>query len=96
MCSSASRRIPLLMAKLWVVVLPSSSAAPGCARSAPWWNDCRSSPSSAAASSCCSRLNNIAAWYPWDFCFTTVHYQVAWITFGALVIHIGAKFLDHP
>ncbi len=39
-----------------------------------------------------SGVNNIAAWYPWEFFFTTVHYWVAWITIGALFVHVGAKF----
>ncbi len=35
---------------------------------------------------------NINLWYPWPFNFRTSHYWVAWITIGALVVHIGAKF----
>ncbi|MGQ0615450.1 MAG: molybdopterin-dependent oxidoreductase [Acidimicrobiia bacterium] len=34
---------------------------------------------------------NISLWYPWPFFFPAAHYQVAWITIGALVVHIGAK-----
>ncbi len=34
---------------------------------------------------------NIAYWYPWGFAFTDAHYWAAWITIGALVMHIGAK-----
>ena len=37
-------------------------------------------------------LANINLWYPWPFNFRTSHYWVAWITIGALVVHIGAKF----
>ena len=37
-------------------------------------------------------VNNVAAWYPWDFFFTEVHHWVAWITMGALVAHVGAKW----
>ncbi len=37
-------------------------------------------------------LANINLWYPWPFNFRTAHYWVAWITIGALIIHIGAKF----
>jgi DMSO/TMAO reductase YedYZ molybdopterin-dependent catalytic subunit len=36
-------------------------------------------------------LINVARFYPWAFFFTTTHYWVAWITIGALVIHIAAK-----
>ena len=34
---------------------------------------------------------NIAQWYPWPFSFTAAHYQVAWITIGGIVAHVGAK-----
>ena len=36
-------------------------------------------------------LANINLWYPWPFNFRQAHYWVAWITIGALIIHIGAK-----
>lgn len=36
-------------------------------------------------------LANINLWYPWPFNFRAAHYAVAWITFGALVAHVGAK-----
>ncbi len=34
---------------------------------------------------------NIARWYPWPFFFPRGHYWGAWITIGALVMHIGAR-----
>jgi len=34
---------------------------------------------------------NVERWYPWDFFFPAGHYWGAWITIGALVVHIGAK-----
>jgi DMSO/TMAO reductase YedYZ molybdopterin-dependent catalytic subunit len=34
---------------------------------------------------------NVARWYPWSFFFPRTHYWVAWITVGALAVHIGAK-----
>ena len=37
-------------------------------------------------------LANINLWYPWAFNFPVAHYWAAWITMGALVVHIGAKF----
>jgi hypothetical protein len=37
-------------------------------------------------------LANINQWYPWPFNFRTVHFAVAWITIGALIVHIGAKW----
>ncbi len=36
-------------------------------------------------------LANSAQWYPWSFGFVGAHYAVAWITAGALVLHIGVK-----
>ena len=36
-------------------------------------------------------VQNIAYWYPWGFFFPTAHYWAAWITIGALVMHIFAK-----
>ena len=39
-----------------------------------------------------SGLLNIAGWYPWAFFFPVAHYWTAWITIGALVVHVGAKF----
>jgi DMSO/TMAO reductase YedYZ molybdopterin-dependent catalytic subunit len=35
---------------------------------------------------------NVNLWYPWSFNFRTSHYWVAWITMGALVVHLGAKW----
>ncbi len=34
---------------------------------------------------------NVAGWYPWSFFFPRAHFWVAWITVGALVVHVGAK-----
>jgi len=39
-----------------------------------------------------SGVANIAQWYPWRFSFTATHYWVAWITVGAVVAHLGAKW----
>jgi hypothetical protein len=38
-----------------------------------------------------SGVMNTARWYAFGFFFTTVHYWSAWITIGALLIHIGAQ-----
>ena len=38
-----------------------------------------------------SGLLNVANWYPWAFFFPRAHYWAAWITIGALVVHIAAK-----
>jgi hypothetical protein len=39
-----------------------------------------------------SGIANIAQWYPWHFSFTATHYWIAWVTIGALVGHIGARW----
>ncbi len=39
-----------------------------------------------------SGVANIDLWYPWPFFFPAGHYWVAWITMGALVVHLGAKW----
>ena len=39
-----------------------------------------------------SGIANIAQWYPWHFSFTATHYWIAWVTIGALVTHLGAKW----
>ncbi|MGC9540986.1 molybdopterin-dependent oxidoreductase [Streptomyces sp. UG1] len=36
-------------------------------------------------------LLNAAQWYPWPFSFVPVHYAVAWVVVGALVLHIAVK-----
>jgi DMSO/TMAO reductase YedYZ molybdopterin-dependent catalytic subunit len=34
---------------------------------------------------------SITRWMPWSFSFPPAHYAVAWITIGALIVHVGAK-----
>jgi DMSO/TMAO reductase YedYZ molybdopterin-dependent catalytic subunit len=36
-------------------------------------------------------LLNIAQWYPWHFPFPQTHFWVAWITVGALLLHLAVK-----
>lgn len=38
-----------------------------------------------------SGLLNVAEFYPWTFFFPTVHYAVAWIAIGSVVVHIAVK-----
>ena len=38
-------------------------------------------------------VTNIDYWYPYRFFFVTTHFWTAWITIGALVAHVGAKYL---
>jgi hypothetical protein len=34
---------------------------------------------------------NVARWYPWEFFFPRAHFWMAWLTVGALVVHVGAR-----
>jgi DMSO/TMAO reductase YedYZ molybdopterin-dependent catalytic subunit len=34
---------------------------------------------------------NIDLWYPWPFYFPVAHHAIAWVTIGALLVHITAK-----
>lgn len=38
-----------------------------------------------------SGLFSIAGWEPWGFFFPAAHLWAAWVTIGALIVHIGAK-----
>lgn len=37
-------------------------------------------------------LANVNGWYPFPFNFVVTHYWTAWITIGALIVHVGAKW----
>ena len=39
-----------------------------------------------------SGVANIAQWYPWRFSFRASHFWMAWVTMGAIVAHVGAKW----
>ncbi len=36
-------------------------------------------------------LSNTAQWYPWAFNFRAVHFAVAWIAVGSLLVHVAVK-----
>jgi Oxidoreductase molybdopterin binding domain len=36
-------------------------------------------------------LSNAAQWYPWGFNFRSLHYAVAWVFIGSLLIHVAVK-----
>lgn len=38
-----------------------------------------------------SGVINTARFYPWDFYFPAAHYTAAWITIGALIVHVALK-----
>ncbi|MER5884143.1 molybdopterin-dependent oxidoreductase [Streptomyces sp. NPDC001941] len=39
-------------------------------------------------------LLNTVQWYPWPFSFVPLHYAVAWVIVGALLLHIAVKWED--
>lgn len=83
--------IPLLLAKLWTV-LPKFFRLPPVA-SVPHLIE-RASLLPLVGGGLfllLSGVNNVAAWYPWDFDFVAAHYWAAWITIGGMIAHIGAK-----
>ncbi|MEU6402495.1 molybdopterin-dependent oxidoreductase [Streptomyces sp. NPDC046985] len=41
-----------------------------------------------------SGLLNTVQWYPWPFSFVPVHFAVAWLVVGALLLHIAVKLPD--
>ena len=36
-------------------------------------------------------LINIVQWYPWSFYFPRVHYYVAWVAIGSILLHVAVK-----
>ena len=83
--------IPLLAAKLWTVYPklfswpPLRSLAHGVERASI------AVLVAGASFELVTGLLNIAHWYAWQFPFTVTHYWVAWVTVGALLVHLGVK-----
>lgn len=83
--------IPLLFAKLWVVY-PHLWQSPTVRSAAHAIERAALVPLVAGALFLLvTGVQNIAYWYPWGFSFLTGHYWAAWITIGAMVVHVGAK-----
>jgi DMSO/TMAO reductase YedYZ molybdopterin-dependent catalytic subunit len=83
--------IPLLVAKLWVVH-PHLFAWPLVRSGLHAVERLALLPLvGGAAFQLLSGTANVAGWYPWGFFFPRAHYWAAWITIGALVVHVGAK-----
>jgi DMSO/TMAO reductase YedYZ molybdopterin-dependent catalytic subunit len=84
--------IPLLLAKLWVV-FPKLFAWPPFTSTAHLVERLAIFPLVAGAVfELFTGLADTHLWYPWPFNFRAAHYWVAWITIGALVVHVGAKW----
>jgi hypothetical protein len=84
--------IPLLLAKLWVVA-PKLFERPVLTSAASVLEKISIVPLVGGGIFLLfTGFANINLWYPWPFNFRTSHHWVAWITIGALVVHVGAKF----
>lgn len=84
--------IPLLLAKLWIVY-PKLFEWPPVASVANAIERLSLVPLIAGGLfMVLSGTANVARWYPWSFFFTSAHYWVGWVTFGSMVMHLGAKW----
>lgn len=89
--ASGMAAIPLLLAKLWVVH-PRFLAWPPVGSVLHAIERLALVPLvGGALFQLLSGTLNVARWYPWSFFFPRAHFWVAWITIGALVVHVGAK-----
>ncbi|MCL9796110.1 molybdopterin-dependent oxidoreductase [Frankia sp. AgKG'84/4] len=83
--------VPLLLAKLWTVY-PRLWEWPPVRTAAHALERLSIVPLIAGAIfQLATGIANIAQWYRFRFFFTVTHYWVAWITIGALLVHIAAK-----
>jgi DMSO/TMAO reductase YedYZ molybdopterin-dependent catalytic subunit len=89
--ASGIAAVPLLLAKLWTVY-PRLFAWPS-VRSVRHALERLSVAVLVAAAvfEVATGLLNTAQWYPWPFSFVPVHYAVAWLLAGAVVLHIAVK-----
>ncbi|MCQ9129619.1 molybdopterin-dependent oxidoreductase [Streptomyces hilarionis] len=89
--ASGIAAVPLLLAKLWTVyprlfVRPAlRSVGHACERLSV------AVLVAGAVFEVSTGLLNTAQWYPWPFSFVPVHYAVAWLVAGALVLHVAVK-----
>jgi|RhiMetdeSRZDD1v2_1073273.scaffolds.fasta_scaffold20839_9 Oxidoreductase molybdopterin binding domain len=92
---SGTAAVPLLLVKLW-------SVFPRLFRRPPWRPGRaqllhlaeRVSIAALVASvifQLATGLSNAAQWYPWGFSFRSLHYAVAWVFIGSLLIHVAVK-----
>ncbi|WP_328602839.1 molybdopterin-dependent oxidoreductase [Nocardia terrae] len=84
--------IPLLLVKLWSVY-PRFFAKPSVRRALPEALE-RASVAvllGAVLFQIVTGLFNTAQFYPWKFFFTTTHHAMAYVAFGAVVVHLAVK-----
>ena len=84
--------IPLVLAKLWVVY-PKLFAWPPFTSVAHALERVSLLPLiGGAIFLLVTGVTNVMLWYVWPFAFRPAHRWAAWITIGALVVHVGAKW----
>ncbi|HEX6423189.1 MAG TPA: molybdopterin-dependent oxidoreductase [Acidimicrobiales bacterium] len=88
---SGTAAIPLLLAKLWVVHPHLLSWPPARSLLHAVERLALLPLVGGALFLLVSGTANVAGWYPWTFFFPRAHFWTAWITIGALVVHVGAK-----
>ncbi|MCX5015976.1 molybdopterin-dependent oxidoreductase [Streptomyces sp. NBC_00555] len=89
--ASGIAAIPLLLAKLWTVYPRLFEWPP--VRSARHALERLSVALLVAAAvlEVFSGLLNTVQWYPWPFSFVPVHYALAWVFVGAMLLHVAVK-----
>jgi DMSO/TMAO reductase YedYZ molybdopterin-dependent catalytic subunit len=90
--ASGLAAIPLLLAKLWVVYPRLFAWPPFAGIAGLVERACLLPLVGGGLFMLFTGLANINLWYPWPFNFPRAHYWAAWITIGALVVHLGAKW----
>ena len=89
--ASGTAAIPLLLAKLWTVYPklfqwpPLKSLVHGLERLSI------AVLVAGAIFELVTGVLNTVQWYPWHFDFTKTHFWVAWVTVGALLLHLAVK-----
>ncbi len=86
--------IPLLLVKLWTVYPKLFRPLPRQSRALALDAAEKGSIAVLVASAIfqlVTGLANSTQWYPWAFSFRSTHYAIAWVTIGALVLHIAVK-----
>jgi DMSO/TMAO reductase YedYZ molybdopterin-dependent catalytic subunit len=92
--ATGTAAVPLLLVKLWTVYPHLFARPPRAARALVLHGLERASIGvlvAAAVFQLVTGIANSAQWYPWSFSFPPVHYAVAWVAIGALVVHVAVK-----
>ncbi|HSE70700.1 MAG TPA: molybdopterin-dependent oxidoreductase [Nocardioidaceae bacterium] len=92
--AAGTAAVPLLLVKLWTVY-PKLFVRPPRERRALLLHGLERASIgvlvAGAVFQLATGLANASQWYPWTFSFRATHYAVAWLTIGALLVHIGVK-----